>query len=175
MKAPIFGSAVNALAGLMLCLSASGVLAEPEPRAADVESALTEFLAGAGTNDPSIHDRFWAEQLVYTSSSGERFGKAEIMAGFDEQNESAESERAAPVYSAENVQIRFELELALLTFTLIAENPSESGRTIQRYYNSGVLKNSAGEDEPPHWQAVLWQATRIPESAAETAPQHERQ
>ena len=28
---------------------------------------LNEFLAGASINDAAAHDRFWAEDLVYTS------------------------------------------------------------------------------------------------------------
>ncbi|MDT8321430.1 MAG: hypothetical protein RQ826_12975, partial [Xanthomonadales bacterium] len=35
---------------------------------------------GASVNDVEMHARFWAEDLVYTSSAGERRGKSEIMA-----------------------------------------------------------------------------------------------
>ena len=157
-------------------LSIAPVAAEDKPCTCGVEAALNQFLAGAGNGDPSVHDRFWAEELVYTSSSGERFGKAEIMAGFEPSDESANTDpKLVPVYSAADVKIRFENELALLTFTLIAETPGESGSSIQRYYNSGVLKNSAAKGESPHWQALLWQATRIPEPAADTAPPYEQQ
>jgi hypothetical protein len=31
---------------------------------------LNEFLSGASINDAAAHDRFWAEDLVYTSSKG---------------------------------------------------------------------------------------------------------
>ncbi|MEM7053150.1 MAG: nuclear transport factor 2 family protein [Pseudomonadota bacterium] len=156
---------------LMLCVSTSTLSAENEPCTCGVEAALTEFLNGAA-NNPTAHDRFWAEPLIYTSSRGERFGKAEIMAGF-EQDDTADEDQSPPVYSAEDVTIRFENELALLTFTLVAETPTEAEASIQRYYNSGVLKNSAVEGESPHWQAVLWQATRIPEPVAATL--HEQQ
>ncbi|MDZ7807533.1 MAG: hypothetical protein U5K71_10505 [Gracilimonas sp.] len=43
---------------------------------ANDENALTdllnEFLEGASYNDPEIHDRFWAEDLIYTGSAGNR-------------------------------------------------------------------------------------------------------
>ena len=158
--------------GLFLCLPIVPLMAEDQPSTRGVEAALNQFLADVG--EPSAHERFWADDLIYTSSSGERFGKAEIMAGFEQSDEPADT-GPTPVYSATDVQIRLENELALLTFTLVAETPGESGRTIQRYYNSGVLKNSAQDGEPPHWQALLWQATRIPEPAADTAPQYEQQ
>ena len=43
----------------------------------DLTALLHEFLAGAG--DAAAHERFWADELVYTSSSGTRTSKAEIM------------------------------------------------------------------------------------------------
>lgn len=157
---------------LFLCLSITPLMAEDERCACGVEAALDQFLAGAGNGDPTVHDRFWAEDLIYTSSSGERFGKAEIMAGF-EANEEPATPDAAPIYSANDVEIRFEGHLALLTFTLLAETPGESESTIQRYYNSGVLRNSAEDGEPPHWQAMLWQATRILEEVSDNSPKDE--
>lgn len=42
---------------------------------------LHEFLATA--DEEEAHQRFWAEDLVYTSSSGLRFGKADILQGFE--------------------------------------------------------------------------------------------
>ena len=47
----------------------------------ELTAMLHDFLAGASQNDAAAHDRFWAEELVYTSSAGERRGKAEIMHG----------------------------------------------------------------------------------------------
>ena len=40
---------------------------------AQLRLLLNEFLAGASVNDVAMHERFWAEDLVYTSSGGERF------------------------------------------------------------------------------------------------------
>ena len=48
---------------------------------AQLHAQLEAFLKGAAANDAAVHDAFWAEELVYTSSSGTRFGKAELMAG----------------------------------------------------------------------------------------------
>ena len=163
---------IRSALALLLLISAAALSADDELCSCGVEAALNEFLAGAA-DDRSVHERFWAEQLIYTSSSGERFGKAEIMAGFEQDEPAADINSPQPNYSAANIEIRFENELALLTFTLMAESTGESGPSIQRYYNSGVLKNSATEGEPPHWQALLWQATRIPQPVADTAPQNE--
>lgn len=39
-----------------------------------LEALLNRFLAGASVNDVATHDRFWADDLVYTSSNGTRLG-----------------------------------------------------------------------------------------------------
>ncbi|NEP62531.1 MAG: nuclear transport factor 2 family protein [Symploca sp. SIO2G7] len=162
---------------LLFCLTAQAPKAHNAQSTEAVEAALINFLSGASNSDARVHDHFWAEDLMYTSSSGERFGKARIMAGLNtlDTSETSAAEPVALAYFAEDIVIRFENELALLTFTLVAESPDESGtKTIQRYYNSGVLKNTAARDQPAHWQAVLWQATRIPSPAATDATTDEQ-
>lgn len=116
-----------------------------------LRTLLDEFLAGASVNDAAVHDRFWAEDLVYTSSSGERFGKAEIMAGLSGSGEPAET--ATPSYSAQDVNIRTFGETAVITFRLVAE---QDDGTQSHYFNTGVFRNREGV-----WQAVAWHATRI--------------
>ena len=51
----------------------------------DLTAMLHEFLAATG--EEQANARFWAEDLVYSSSAGLRFGKAYIMAGFDTSDE----------------------------------------------------------------------------------------
>jgi hypothetical protein len=64
---------------------------------------LNDFLAGAATNTAAAHERFWADDLIYTGSSGRRVGKAEILRDV----------RAAPAgagmkttYAAEDIRIQ---------------------------------------------------------------------
>jgi hypothetical protein len=49
------------------------------PNAGELTSLLNEFLAGASRNDAAVHDRFWAEDVIYTGSGGRRRFKADIM------------------------------------------------------------------------------------------------
>lgn len=119
-----------------------------------LETLLDEFLAGASVNDAAMHERFWAEDLVYTSSDGERFGKAEIMAGLEDTDESSEpSNEDVPSYSAQDVNIRPYGETAVVTFRLVAEREDQSR---SEYFNTGVFRSRDGQ-----WRAVAWQATRI--------------
>jgi ketosteroid isomerase-like protein len=142
---------------MTLCL----VLAASQPlQAADAGAELTDllgqFLAGASVNDPAAHQRFWAEDLVYTSSSGKRFGKAEIL-------ESIAAEPSPPagepetVYSAEDLQLLIYGDAAVVAFRLVA-TPREVPGTVSQYLNTGTFLLRSGE-----WRAVAWQATRIPE------------
>jgi hypothetical protein len=126
----------------------------------DVESIsamLDEFLAHAGKAE--AHERFWAEDLVYTSSRGTRTNKAEIMASFDDA-ESAAERAADPDYHAEEVDIRLYDDMAVIAFRLVGTATNESGGTeVQEYFNTGTLqRRDAG------WRVVAWQATRIPAS-----------
>ena len=63
----------------VVLLSAAGAWAQGAPDAAALKGLLNEFLAGAGRNDAAVHERFWAEDLIYTGSSGRRVGKADIL------------------------------------------------------------------------------------------------
>jgi hypothetical protein len=67
---------------LALQLGAAGAAraAEPAPDAAALKALLEYFLEGASRNDVDVHDRFWADELIYTRSAGVRTSKAEILA-----------------------------------------------------------------------------------------------
>lgn len=139
-------------------------------RAADAPDAealtrmLNEFLAGATVNDAAAHDRFWAEDLIYTSSNGERFGKAEIMEGLAAAAKPGSAEKAAEpmlVYSAEDIRIQQYGDTAIVAFTLLGRGQSDATEGAppggQRFFNTGTFLRRAGT-----WQVVAWQATRIP-------------
>jgi len=122
-----------------------------------LETLLTEFLAG---QTEAHHARFWADELIYTSSNGTRFGKAEIMASFAEPAEdSKESEESVPEtkYSASDIDIRVHKDHAIVAFKLIA---TQGDKVIQTYWNTGTFAiRDAG------WQAIAWQATMIPQDS----------
>ncbi len=112
---------------------------------------LNDFLDGASVNDAAMHDRFWAEDLIYTGSAGNRTTKSEIMDGLEGGSVNAAEE--PPVYSAEDVQIRVYGDVAVVAFKLVAEDEYDR----MEYYNTGTFLNRENE-----WRAVAWQATRIP-------------
>jgi len=120
----------------------------------DIESLLREFLAAAHVE--AAHASFWAEDLVYTSSDGSRFGKAEIMSGFDEVVASDESPET--VYSAEELTVRVFDDAAVVTFRLVGRPTDKSlQQDVLYYFNTGTLLKRDGV-----WQVVAWQATKTP-------------
>jgi len=135
--------------------------AQTAPDAGVLTQLLKEFLDGASRNDPSKHDRFWAEDLIYTRSSGRRVSKADVMRDV----------RSAPApkpgdpttkYSAEDIRIQQYGNTAVVAFRLVAAT-ERSGRTeISNYLNTGTFLKRKGV-----WQVVSWQATRMPRQEEE--------
>jgi hypothetical protein len=122
-----------------------------------LENLLHEFLAGASVNDYDIHNRFWADDLIYTSSAGERIGKQDIMNGLLPDGPPLVEDHAR--YSADEIQIQIYGEAAVVAFILVADVPLEPSRTERMlFYNTGTFLKRDGE-----WRAVAWQATRIPD------------
>jgi hypothetical protein len=117
---------------------------------AELTALLAEFLDGATRNDPAVHDKYWAEELIYTSSAGRRFGKAELMQGVNSRGELPAAEITTR-YSSEDLQILQYGDTAVVAFTLVGASPQET----LRFLNSGTFVKRNGK-----WQAVNWQATR---------------
>ena len=136
-----------------LFLSAAAVAQESSPDAAELERLLTYFLDGASRNDVAAHERFWAEELVYTRSAGVRTNKAEILADVRKGADPAEPPTA---YSAEDVRIQLYGDTAIVAFRLVGKVRGEKPETLL-YLNTGTFLKRNGE-----WRAVAWQATRVP-------------
>jgi len=114
---------------------------------------LNEFLEGASYNDADTHDRFWAEDLIYTGSNGNRIAKADIMSGVNENPD--RSEEPETLYSADEIQIMLFDDVAVVAFKLVADF-TESNEPTLYFYNTGTFLK---QDEL--WKAVAWQATSI--------------
>lgn len=140
------------LAALLLASILPLTAADPAPEAERTRAAVADLLAEflAKVDDPAMHARFWADDLVYTSGKGEVRRKADILAGM-----AAAARETAPrvTYSAEDVLVRPYGTTAALTFRLVARQPD--GTTL-RFRNSGTFLWRDGR-----WEVVTWQATPI--------------
>ena len=128
----------------------------------DLTAMLHEFLAGASVGDVSAHDEFWSDDLIYTSSSGTRTDKVQIMASMtpaDETAETADDAGPSTVYSAEDIQVDLYGSTAIVAFKLVGTPQGGSDAAIAYYFNTGTFLKRDGA-----WQVVAWQATKIPEA-----------
>ncbi|HNP36123.1 MAG TPA: nuclear transport factor 2 family protein [Woeseiaceae bacterium] len=121
----------------------------------DLHALLDEFLADVDNVD--MHDRFWADDLVYTSSNGTRTNKAEILASMREAN-ADDISKDSPSYAATDVDIRLYDDMAIVAFRLVATTGDNTKKRSQ-YLNTGSFLKRNGV-----WQVVAWQATRIPDT-----------
>lgn len=128
------------------------------PDGAELTKLLKDFLAGASTNDATMHDRFWAEDLVYTGSSGRRVGKAEIMRDVrEEAGKPAEPGAETAVFTAEDIRIQQYGDTAIVAFRLVGTTTKDGEAKVANYLNSGTFLKRDGK-----WQVVNWQATKMP-------------
>lgn len=150
----------------LLVTFAAGVHAQTGADTADLTKLLNDFLAGASRNDVAVHDRFWAEDVIYTGSGGRRRGKADIM----------KDVRSAPapkpgdpttVYTAADVRIQPYGNTAIVAFRLVGTTVKDGKSEVMNYLNSGTFVKRDGK-----WQVVNWQSTRMPpdEEAAPKVP-----
>jgi hypothetical protein len=126
------------------------------PDAAELTKLLNEFLAGASRNDAAIHDKFWADDLIYTRSAGVRTNKAEIMKGL-RTTPPPKPDDPKTTYTAEEIRIQQYGKTAIVAFRLVGTTIDKGQTQIAKFYNTGTFLKRNGK-----WQAVAWQSTRIP-------------
>lgn len=148
---------------LFLSAAAVSVFTQTNPDAPELTRLLNEFLAGAGRNDAAAHDRFWAEELIYTRGVGVRIGKEELMKGI-RTAPPAKPTDPVTVYTAENVRIQQYGNAAVVAFKLVGNTTSSDGtKTNSNHLNTGTFIKRKGK-----WQVVAWQATPVPKPEAAT-------
>jgi hypothetical protein len=146
------------LATAFLLLLAAAAHAQTAADAPGLTKLLNEFLAGASQNNAAVHERFWANDLIYTRPAGVRIGKAELM----------KSVRSAPApkpddpkvsYTANAIRIQQYGKTAIVAFELVATSEKDGRASVSKYLNTGTFLKRKGK-----WQAVAWQSTMVPKS-----------
>jgi ketosteroid isomerase-like protein len=155
----------NFLSAILLLALACGLQAQTAPDAAELTRLLRDFLAGASRNDPAMHDRFWADDLIYTSALGRRKGKADIMRELRVEGPAKPGDETA-VYTAEDIRIQQYGDTAIVAFRLVAALTDKAGaKETKNFLNTGTFLKRNGK-----WQAAGWQATAVPKAPAPTPP-----
>src|SRR5688500_8501543 len=132
----------------IILVYAIGVFGQAAPDAPVLRKMLTEFLDGASRNDAAVHDRFWAEDVIYTRGAGQRTKKAEIMKGV-RSAPAPKPDDPKTIYTAEDVQIKQFGSTAVVAFRLVGKTDSGDNVSVQEFYNTGTFVKRRGR-----WQAV---------------------
>jgi hypothetical protein len=139
---------------LVICALLFSALSATAATEQDVASLLNEFLARV--DDPAMHERFWADDLIYVSAAGVVKTKPVILdsmrAGDAPGARDRKPDEPKATFSAEDVKVRqLSADVAVLNFRLV----QHAGEKTNHFRNSGTFVRRKGR-----WQAVSWQATR---------------
>ena len=131
--------------------------AKPEDVATQqVTQRVRDFLANVPKNDPAVFQDFFADDVIYTRSAGVTVNKAEILKNIDVR---ATNEPQA-TFEADDFTVHPYGEMAVVNFRLIMHNTENGKATTSYFRNTGTFLKRHGK-----WQAVAWQATKVPEAA----------
>ena len=124
----------------------------------EVTALLREFMAGAGSGDRAIFDKFFADDVIYTRASGVVITKASIMESLGKPAPASEGKSS---YSAEDITVHEYGDTVIVAFRLEGHTEHTDGKVETAHYrNTGTFLRRNGR-----WQAVAWQATKISEAA----------
>lgn len=143
---------------IVLLVLALGLNAQTAPDANELTKLLKDFLDGASRNDAAVHDRFWAEDLIYTGSAGRRRNKADVMRDVRSAPAPKPGD-AKTTYTAEDIRIQQYGQTAIVAFRLVGTTEKDGRTEVANYLNTGTFLKRKGK-----WQVVSWQATRVPPS-----------
>jgi ketosteroid isomerase-like protein len=149
-KLVMIGMALGSMAATVTRTQTSGTQ--------EVTALLREFIAGAGSGDRAIFDKFFADDLIYTRATGVVITKASIMESLGKPSPASEGKSS---YSAEDITVHEYGDTVIVAFRLEGRTEHADGKVETAHYrNTGTFLRRNGR-----WQAVAWQATKISEAA----------
>jgi ketosteroid isomerase-like protein len=130
------------------------------PAAGELTAMLRQFMMDATHGNPAGFENFFADDVIYTRSTGAVITKADIMRSLRGSQPVLET---TTTYSAEDITIHEYGDTAIVAFRLVRHDEHSAGKppTLTNYRNTGTFIRRAG-----HWQAVSWQSTIVPDAPA---------
>jgi ketosteroid isomerase-like protein len=121
-----------------------------------VTQLVRDFLANVPKNDPKVFQEFFADDVIYTRATGLTVAKPDILRNIDVRSTSTPQ----MTFEADDFTVHSYGEMAVVNFRLIAHNTENGKPTTVYYRNTGTFLKRNGK-----WQAVAWQATKVPDGA----------
>lgn len=139
--------------------------AQPSGATRELTTMLNQFMRDANSNNHAGFDRFFADDLIYTGSNGMVHTKADIMRSLSAPKP-ANAANEKESFSAENIAVRDFGDTAIVAFQLVARTKHADGKIeISKYRDTGTFLRRNGR-----WQAIAWQATKMPEKTITKQP-----
>ena len=115
---------------------------------------VRDFLAAVPQGDRQAFNAFFADDVIYTRSTGVTVEKSEILRNIGVR---AVNEPKA-TYEADDFMVHPYDDTAVVNFRLIQHNEKDGKPETNYFRNTGTFLKRNGK-----WQVVAWQATRVPE------------
>lgn len=115
---------------------------------------IQEFLKNVSNNERATFDRFFADDVIYTRSSGILITKKDILADTGD----ATVGRANATFTGEDFTVHRYGDIAVVNFRLVIHATENDKQVTRTFRNTGTFVKRSGR-----WQAVAWQATPIAE------------
>jgi ketosteroid isomerase-like protein len=125
-----------------------------------VLEALRDFLAAASRGDKEVLKGFFADDVIYTGSTGIRMDKAAVMKSIG----AIAANGAKVSYQAQDIAVQPYDDTVIVNFQMVVDDEDKGKREKTYFRNTGTFLKRNGK-----WQVVAWQATKAP-PAAETKP-----
>jgi ketosteroid isomerase-like protein len=94
---------------------------------AEVTALLREFVAGAGSGDRAIFEKFFADDVIYTRATGVVITKADIMQSLGKPSPASEGKST---YSAEDITVHEYGDTAIVAFRLEGHTEHADGKVL---------------------------------------------
>jgi hypothetical protein len=117
---------------------------------------VRDFLADVPKGNRTTFDNFFADDVIYTRSTGVTVDKSEILKNIDVRA----ATQPGATYEADGFTIHAYGDSAVVNFRLVMHNMVD-GKPVTVYFrNTGSFLKRHGK-----WQVVAWQSTRVPETS----------
>ena len=130
--------------------------AAPESSAArELTAMLHKFLDDAARGNAAGFETFFADDVLYTRSTGAVVTKAQIM---NTLRGAAAIQEPTTTFSAEDITVHEYGDTAIVAFRLVRHDDHGAGKppTLMNYRNTGTFLRRSG-----HWQAIAWQSSMV--------------
>jgi ketosteroid isomerase-like protein len=131
----------------------AAVTAADQATAKHIEQMVRDFLADVPKGDRKVFENFFAEDVIYTRSTGVTVDRSEILKNIDVR---AANEPQA-TFEADGFTVHPYGDTAVVNFRLVMHNVVNGKLETVYFRNTGTFLKRNGK-----WQVVAWQATRVP-------------